>query len=89
MAQKKQKRMTPYTSDPKIRNQNYLRDYYKAVDRFHGVRGPIVETDMGPEQQWKVVPDREQGLMNMLDGMWNMIFDLHDRLDRIEKEKQK
>ena len=84
----KQKRVTPCTSDPSIRNRNYLRDYYNAHDRFHGVRSQIVETDMGPEQTWTVIPDREQGLMNMLDGMWEMIFDLHERLDRMEKEKQ-
>ena len=88
MAQKKQKRMTPYSSNPSIRNRNYLRDYYNALDRFYGVRDQIVETDMGPEQLWKVVPDREQGLMTMLDGIWEMIFDLHERLDRMEKEQQ-
>lgn len=89
MSERKQKRIVDVKVEQGDRKAYYLEQYYNARDRFRGVRGPVVETDFGPKMTWEIKPNREEGLFLMLENVFDMIYDLHERLDKIQKSETK
>lgn len=52
---------------------------------YYGEPGSPVETDLGVEVPWKQKPDENLGLFLMQNLLYDMLWDLMDRIEDREK----